>query len=156
VRRFLPPAGRGQVIVTSQHWPGTDVVAVPVLDPAVAARFLVSRTADPDHAAARQLAGELGELPLALEQAAAYMTAAGMITAGYLDLYRQRRAGLLERGGAAGHPATVAATLGLALSRLETGAGRGRAAAAAGLPGTRTCPGQPAARRRRAGRPARS
>ena len=43
-------------------------------------------------------------------------------------MFRDRRADLLARGEAAGHPADVAATLGLALSRLED-----EAPAAAGL-----------------------
>jgi hypothetical protein len=68
VSRFLPPAGRGRVIVTSQsrNWPGRRVLDVPVLDREVAARFLASRTADPDQSAAA-LADELGGLPLPLE-----------------------------------------------------------------------------------------
>ena len=127
---FLPPAGQGRVLVTtqSQHWPPGRAVEVPVLDTEVAAGFLVSRTGDPDRAAARELAAELGGLPLALEQAAAYMQATGTPLARYLPLFRARQADLLARGEAAGHPADVAATLGLALSRLE-----GEAPAAAGL-----------------------
>ena len=96
--------------------------------PEVAADFLVNRTGDPDRAAARELAAELGGLPLALEQAAAYMQATGTTLAGYLPLFRARQADLLARGEAAGHPADVAATLGLALSRLAD-----EAPAAAGL-----------------------
>ena len=38
---------------------------------------------------------------------------------GYLSLFADPRADLLARGEATGHPADVAATLGLALSRLE-------------------------------------
>ena len=88
----------------------------------------MNRTGDPDRAAARELAGELGGLPLALEQAAAYMQATGTTLARYLPLFRDRQADLLARGEAAGHPADVAATLGLALSRLAD-----EAPAAAGL-----------------------
>ena len=89
-----------------------------MLAPDVAAGFLISRTGDPDRTAARDLAGMLGGLPLALEQAAAYIQATGMTLAGYLSLFRDRAADLLARGQAAGHPVSVAATLGLALSRL--------------------------------------
>jgi len=56
------------------------------------------------------------------------MQATGTPLAGYLPLFRARQADLLARGEAAGHPADVAATLGLALSRLA-----GEAPAAAGL-----------------------
>jgi hypothetical protein len=93
-------------------------VEVPVLDTEVAAGFLVSRTGDPDSQAAIALAGEVGGLPLALEQAAAYIQTTGITLAGYVSLFRDRRDDLLARGDAAGHPADVAATLGLALSRL--------------------------------------
>jgi hypothetical protein len=121
VRRFVPPVGRGRVILTSQsqHWPGKTVLDVPVLDSEVAARFLVSRTGDPDEFVALEVARELGGLPLALEQAAAYALASGLTLAAYLAVFRQRRAELMERGVAAGHPLTVAATIGLAFSRLE-------------------------------------
>jgi hypothetical protein len=130
IRQFVPTAGPGRVVVTSQsqHWPGWYVLDVPVLDGEVAARFLVDRAADQDQSAAAALADELGRLPLALEQAAAYVQASAGTLAGYLALYRQRRAELLARGGAAGHPMSVAATLGVALVRLEADA-----PAAAGL-----------------------
>ena len=130
VRRFLPPAGRGRVLITSQSamWPRGQAVEVPPLGTAVAAAFLVGRTGDPDEQAATDLAGELDGLPLALEQAAAYIQATGSTLAGYLSLFQARRADLLARGEVAGHPADVAATLGLASSRL-----RDEAPAAAGL-----------------------
>ena len=130
VERFVPPAGPGRVLITTQnqHWPPGQALDVPVLDPEVAADFLVDRTGDPDRAAARELAAELGGLPLALEQAAAYMQATGTTLARYLPLFRARQADLLARGEVSGHPADVAATLGLALSRLAD-----EAPAAAGL-----------------------
>jgi len=130
VAAFLPPGGRGRVIITSQNpnWPPGQALDVPVLDTEVAAAFLVNRTGDLDQRAATDLAAELGGLPLALEQAAAYIQATGISLGAYLSLFGDRRADLLARGEAAGHPADVAATLGLALSRLV-----GKAPAAAGL-----------------------
>ena len=120
VQRFLPPAGRGRVLITSQSaaWAGGQAVEVPMLGTKVATGFLVNRTSDPDERAAEDLAGELGGLPLALEQAAAYIQATGITLAEYVSVFRDRRADLLARGEAAGHPAHAAATLGLALSRL--------------------------------------
>jgi hypothetical protein len=130
VERFLPPGGDGRVLITSRNalWPPGQAVEVPVLDIEVAAGFLAARTGDADHEAAVGLAEELGGLPLALEQAAAYIQATGTTLTGYLSLFRDWRADLLARGEVAGHPADVAATLGLALSRLEE-----EAPAAAGL-----------------------
>ena len=120
VAGFLPPAGPGRVLITSQNpnWPG-QVLDVPVLDPEVAAGFLVNRTGDPDRQTARDLADVLGGLPLALEQAAAYTQATGGTLAGYLALFRQRRAGLLARGEPIGYSKTVASTWALAFDRLQ-------------------------------------
>jgi hypothetical protein len=119
VAPFVPPAGPGRVLITTQNqiWPPGQAVDVPVLDADVAAGFLVSRTGDADQVAARELAGLLGGLPLALEQAAAYLQATGTTLARYLLLFRDRQADLLARGEVSGHP-DVATTLGLALSRL--------------------------------------
>ena len=129
VAPFVPPAGPGRVLITTQNqiWPPGQALDVPVLDVEVAAEFLVSRTGDPDRVAAEELAGLLGGLPLALEQAAAYLQATGTTLARYLLLFRVRQADLLARGEVAGH-LDVAATLGLSLSRLA-----GEAPAAAGL-----------------------
>jgi hypothetical protein len=121
VQAFLPPAGHGRVLVTSQSplWPPGQALDVPVLETEVAAGFLVSRTGDPNRDAARELAAELGGLPLALEQAAAFLQATGDSLAGYLASFRQRRAALLSRGEPTGYGKTVATTWALAFSRLE-------------------------------------
>jgi hypothetical protein len=120
VAAFLPPAGPGRVLITSQnpHWP-SQPLEVPVLDPDVAAGFLVSRTGELDHQAAWDLADMLGGLPLALEQAAAYIQASGGNLAGYPAMFRQRRAELLDRGEPIGYSKTVASTWALAFDRLQ-------------------------------------
>ena len=91
---------------------------MPVLDPEVAAEFLVNRTGDQDRQAALELAEKLGGLPLALEQAGAYIQATGDTLAGYLASFRQRRSEMLVRGEATGYDSTVAATWSLAFGRL--------------------------------------
>ena len=132
VAGLVPPAGRGRVVITSQFgfWPGRQVLEVPVLHQAVAAGFLIDRTSTTDaeeETAAFELAGELGGLPLALEQAGAYMQASGRSIGGYLGLFRARRAELLARADPAGYDKRVATTWTLAL------AGLGGAGSAAGL-----------------------
>ena len=124
VAPFVPPAGPGRVLITSRNqiWPPGQALDVPVLDPQVAAEFLVSRTGDPDRRAALDLAGELGGLPLALEQAAAYVQASGDSLAGYLALFRQRRADMLGRGEPTGYRETVATTWRLAFEDLQQAA----------------------------------
>jgi uncharacterized protein DUF4062/tetratricopeptide repeat protein len=124
VAPFVPPAGPGRVLITSQNqlWPG-HALDVPVLDLEVAAEFLVSRTGDPDRRAALDLAGELGGLPLALEQAAARVEASGDSLARYLASFRQRRADLLG-GEPIEYPVTVVTTWRLAFEDLQHAAPR--------------------------------
>jgi Domain of unknown function (DUF4062)/Tetratricopeptide repeat len=124
VAALVPPGGRGRILVTSRNpnWPPVEAVDVPVLDTDVAAQFLAARTGDQDHQSALELAGELGGLPLALEQAAAYIQATGDSLGGYLDSFRQRRPDMLARGEPTGYDSTVAATWILAFGRLERSA----------------------------------
>jgi hypothetical protein len=120
-RRWLPAKGTGHVLVTTQdgHWPVEQAVEVPALDQDAAAGFLLDRTMSADVASARAVAEELGLLPLALEQAAAYVETTGRSLAQYLELLRANRAAVLERGAPAAHAVPVVATWSLALAELE-------------------------------------
>jgi Domain of unknown function (DUF4062)/Tetratricopeptide repeat len=120
IEGLVPPAGGGQVVITSRYalWPGGRAVEVPVLDRTVAAGFLLARTGAAGAAeeqSAGELAAELGGLPLALEQAAAYIQASGRNIGQYLGLFRRRRAELLGRG-------EVATTWSLAFAQLSEAA----------------------------------
>lgn len=121
MQAFLPPAGPGRVLITSQNpnWPPGQALDVPVLDVEVVADFLVNRTGDPDQQAAAEPTAELGGLPLALEQAAAYIQANGASLAGYLRLFRQHMNDMLARGEPTGYGKTVATTWFLAFGQLE-------------------------------------
>jgi hypothetical protein len=124
VQPFVPPAGEGRVLITSRNalWPSGQALEVPVLSLDAAVGFLADRTGDPDHQAAEELATELAGLPLALEQAAAFIQATGDSLAGYLASFRRRRASLMARGQAAGYPGTVAAAWAVAFSQVEKSA----------------------------------
>lgn len=124
VAPYLTPAGTGHVLVTSRHaaWRG---VATPLpmrglkRDDAIA--FLLSRTgsADTDPTAqdepAAQLAEALGDLPLALAQAGAYIEESGTTIAAYLDLFQRRQEELLRRGAGSESAPTVATTWDIAI-----------------------------------------
>lgn len=75
-----------------------------------------------DRQAAAQLARELGGLPLALDQAGAYLEETGCSLQQYLDLYRSHRADLLgQRGGVVSdHPDSVATTWALSFASVES------------------------------------
>jgi tetratricopeptide repeat protein len=121
VAAFLPPTGRGRVLITSQssHWPPRMALEVPVLRTEAAVDLLIKRTGDLDEQAARELAIELDGLPLAIEQAAAYMLAVGDTITEYLASFRQRRADMLARGKPTGYSKTLATTWTLAFHRLR-------------------------------------
>ena len=121
VARFLPPAGRGRVLVTTRNpdWPPGQLLDVPVLDTEAASGFLADRTGDQDLPAATELAEELGGLPLALEQAGAYVQASGRSLAGYLALFHRRRPQMLARGETGEYGMTVATTWSLAFTELK-------------------------------------
>lgn len=74
-----------------------------------------------EHAAAQELAILMGGLPLALDQAGAYIDETGCSLSNYLQLYRQQQTQLLNRRGTSGssHPHSVTTTFALAIQRLK-------------------------------------
>jgi len=122
IKRYTPQAG-GHVIVTSReaNWRGVaQPLSVKVLKPGESIEFLLKRTGTTDKKAARALADELGHLPLALEQAGAYIAAAACSLDEYLDMYREHRHKLLEDSSPSDdYPETVATTWEISFQKLE-------------------------------------
>jgi tetratricopeptide (TPR) repeat protein len=111
VRPWLPrdPTTGCRTLITSRFadWPaaaGIRAIQLDVLEPEPARQFLLERTGRTaegvERAACDDLARELGYLPLALEQAAAYIAApgAGVDFTGYLRLYGEATRELLAHG----------------------------------------------------------
>ena len=119
---YLPPGGRGQILITSRNpsWRGMgSTLDLDVWPQPEAVAFLLARTGGGDQDAARAIAAELGYLPLAIEQAGAYVDETGMALGAYRDLLASRRGAVLERGTPAFYEHTVAATFGLAYDRAQ-------------------------------------
>ncbi len=74
----------------------------------------------PDRAAAEKLVQALDGLPLALDQAGAYINETGCGVSGYLERYRAQRARLLKRRGTmvTDYPETVATTWSLSFEKV--------------------------------------
>lgn len=127
VVELLPRSATGQVVITSRTGVGWErlatVLSVDVLALADAAGLLLARaeeTGPANEAAATTLAATLDGLPLALEQAGAYVAATGTVTlADYAELFATRAPELLRRGQPLGYQHTVATTWSLALQRLR-------------------------------------
>jgi phosphatidate phosphatase APP1 len=117
---LLPRIGAGHVLLTSRVsvW-GTSaqVVRLDLWSQDEAASYLLRRTDQEDDAAARELAATLGCLPLAIEQAAAYIERSKITLGKYIDLFRTSRAHLLNASSAG---VTVATTWNLSLQAVES------------------------------------
>jgi tetratricopeptide (TPR) repeat protein len=107
VKDFLPQQSKGHVLLTSRaHSFQTIGILNPrevdVLSPDEAREFLLMRTGKKPTATSPEvdaLAKELGYLPLALEQAAAYMVENGASFASYLAGFKKQRQTLLNKQG---------------------------------------------------------
>ncbi|HUT75147.1 MAG TPA: FxSxx-COOH system tetratricopeptide repeat protein [Armatimonadota bacterium] len=127
----LPQGAGGHVIITSRNLAWGAVarpLQVKVWKPAESVKFLLKRTKQKDRKAASALAEALGDLPLALEQAAAYIEATGATLASYVELFKARHEDLwAKEKPPLDYPATVATTWCLAMDRLcdESRAGAG-------------------------------
>ncbi|MGL5824719.1 MAG: FxSxx-COOH system tetratricopeptide repeat protein [Nocardioides sp.] len=116
-----PGSGRGHILLTSRN-PSWRLLAEPVAVDVLGiadATHLLGRSSDAD-AGAEALAHELGQLPLAISQAAAYAADTRISFTEYLALFRQERARLLDRGLAMAYPGNVSASVTLALGRLAS------------------------------------
>ncbi|HET8888232.1 MAG TPA: FxSxx-COOH system tetratricopeptide repeat protein [Candidatus Angelobacter sp.] len=107
VNDFLPQQGKGHILVTSRAHQFQNIGIfspreIDVLSPDEAREFLLLRTgktATAKSPEAAALAKELGYLPLALEQAAAYIVEKGASFASYLAGFKRQRQTLLNQQG---------------------------------------------------------
>ena len=118
--RFLPGGG-GHAVITSRY-PDWHQLATPVMvdvfsrDESVS--LVCQQLAGVGEGDAGRLAGALGDLPLALVQAVAYLRDAGVTVEAYLGLVRERAGVILAQGRSVGYPVSLAASLQLALEHL--------------------------------------
>jgi tetratricopeptide (TPR) repeat protein len=113
-RAFLPWRKKGHVLLTTRaHSAGATARRVEIreMETEEGALFLLRRATciaedavleaavEDDHSNAEKIATQLDGLPLALDQAGAYIEETGCGLSGYLDLYRSHAAELLRRRG---------------------------------------------------------
>jgi tetratricopeptide (TPR) repeat protein len=135
-RDFLPQARKGHILLTTRASAQGTVawgIGVDPMEETEAALFLLQRARvltpnaalDQATAADRTTAGAIVQaldgLPLALDQAGAYIEETGCGLLGYLERYRARRTVLLQRRGnlVTDHPEPVAKTWSLSFQRIE-------------------------------------
>ncbi len=136
VRDFLPSGGKGHLLLTTRaHAIGriAQRIEVAKMEPEEGALFVLRRAgileaeeplnkaSSRDQANALVIVQEMDGLPLALDQAGAYIEETGCGLAGYLTLYQQRRMDLLQARGeyTYDHPESVATTWSLSFEKVE-------------------------------------
>ena len=131
VKALLPRLSKGRVLITSRRslWPkGIRKQALGVLDPDDAHRYLLTATeertpAEDDEERAGALAERLGYLPLALEQAAAYIERHRLSFEGYERLWQVEREKVLTwHDESSSYPRAVAVTWQRTFDALSPGA----------------------------------
>jgi len=118
---YLPTGPRRRVIVTTRahYWPGAQAQDVNELPLQAAIEFLLKRSEESDRAAAENIAKRLGRLPLALDQAAAYVAACETTLHQYATLLEQHGLDLLEQGQPHQYEKTVGTTWDIAFKRIQ-------------------------------------
>jgi hypothetical protein len=119
VTPWLPSGGHVLITSRDQGWAEVAVpVEVDVLARPESVEILQYRVAGLAEADADRLAGELGDLPLAVAQAAGFMAETGMAAEEYLGLLRTRAGQLLDHGSPGSYPRSLAAATQLIADRL--------------------------------------
>jgi hypothetical protein len=121
VQDYLPESGTGKVLVTSrnQEWSRVaETLEVDVFARQESIRFLQRRNEEISEADADRLAEALGDLPLAIEHASAWLAVTGMEIGEYLGLLTQKREELAALVPSPGYEMPVAAAANIALDRL--------------------------------------
>jgi hypothetical protein len=117
------PGGAGHVLITSRARAWAEVavpVEVDVLERAESAAILQSRVSGLGVSDADRLAAGLGDLPLAIAQAAGFMAETGMAPGQYLGLLATQAGKLLDQAAAGSYyPLSLAAVTRLAIGRLD-------------------------------------
>ncbi|MEV0969034.1 FxSxx-COOH system tetratricopeptide repeat protein [Microtetraspora glauca] len=116
------PGGTGHVLVTSRNQSWSRVAApleVDVFSQEESLEHLSRRVPGLAESDALDVADALGYLPLAVEQAAAWLAETGMPAATFLEQLRTESARVLSLGQPADYPHPVAATWNLSLAKLR-------------------------------------
>ena len=120
---LVPEGAGGHVVITSRahaDWRTlhADTLQLDVWERAESRAFLRERTGERDEVALDAVAQALGDLPLALEQAAAYSNTVAITLTGYVQRLRDRAPELFGAGQPTGYEHTVATVWQLAFEQI--------------------------------------
>jgi hypothetical protein len=122
VQEYLPTGGSGRILVTSRNSQWLSVarpLEVNVFQRAESVQLLRRRDPELSEEDAGRLAEALGDLPLAVAQAAAWRVETGMPAGEYLELLAEKQLELLNVTTTLDYPESVAAMWDLSLNELK-------------------------------------
>ena len=122
VMTFLPTGGPGRILVTSRNSQWHHLarpLEVDVFEREESIELLRRREPDLTDRDADALADALGDLPLAIEQAAAWRAETGMPAAEYIELLMEKQGEILSLQRPLDYPKPVAAAWNLSLENLQ-------------------------------------
>lgn len=116
------PDGPGQVLITSRanFWNQLGVlIQVDVFSRTESVSLLTAQLSGISPSDADRVANAVGDLPLAVAQAAGFMVATGMRASEYVDAVEAHAIEILDRGRPVGYPLSLAAVVALSVERLS-------------------------------------
>jgi tetratricopeptide (TPR) repeat protein len=136
LREFLPTGGKGHILLTTREQATGRIaqrIDIEKMEPEESAFFLLRRAAllapdapldaasPRDLKAARKIVQAMTGLPLAIDQAGAFIDETRCSLSDYLHFFQTRQANLLQRRGrfATDHPDSVAATFSLSFEKVQ-------------------------------------
>ena len=122
VRSFFPTNGPGKILVTSRNPAWSNVASsleVDVFTRQESVALLRLRGPELDQTDADRMADALGDLPLAIEQAAVWLAETGMPVGEYLRLFQEKATELLRDASPGTYEIPVAAAWNVSLDRLR-------------------------------------
>jgi hypothetical protein len=119
---YLPTGGPGRILVTSRNSQWLNLarpLEVDVFQRQESIQLLQRRGPNLTTEDADRLAAALGDLPLAIEQAAAWRAETGMPAGEYIQLLKEKQVEMLDLPGPLDYQKSVAAAWDLSLTKLE-------------------------------------
>jgi tetratricopeptide (TPR) repeat protein len=120
--RLLPKGGTGHILITSRYHDWNEwcnQITVTKFSARESIQFLLNRTDTKNRRAAAELAEKLGHLPLALAQAAAYISRHRISLKSYIEMFVKQRERLWQEETAPrNYPHTVATTWSIAMAKI--------------------------------------
>ncbi|PQP85055.1 hypothetical protein C0Q44_11340 [Paenibacillus sp. PCH8] len=116
---FIPLRYRGDILITSRNPNWVSGMKLNLLKSEDSIEFLTKSTGINDIRGARELSEELADLPLALEQASAYIRESGLTLSEYLERFKTYRNQIASKGSPLNYSSTIVTTWEVSIQKVS-------------------------------------